>query len=96
MTKGGGVTPHPSVKASPPRKPPCDREGQGKRMSGEAAPYGAKREFDGYEHSPELHYNDYGHDMSLRHKPTHMSEVEGANVHSYPKAGDQKADDEPG
>lgn len=80
------VSKHPTPKPSPPRRPPSDRAGQGSRMSGEDAPYGAKNEFGGYSHSGEHHYNEYGHQRSLQHGSPHKSEFEGGA--SFPKAGD--------
>lgn len=60
------VSPHPSLKPSPPRRPPSDREGQGKRESGqEGVSYGAKREFGGYEHHDERTHQEYGHSHEL-------------------------------
>lgn len=90
------VSPHPSLKPSPPRRPPSDREGQGKRESGqEGVSYGAKHEFGGYEHSKEHSHNDYGHDMSMKvhghgdHKSEFANTVEGGAEGDFPKAGDK-------
>jgi len=59
------VSKQPSVKPSKPFRPPSDRQGQGHRESGEDAQYGAKHEFQGYDHDPKLHSNHYGHDMKF-------------------------------
>ena len=81
------VSKHPSEKPSPPRKPPCDRGGQGSRDSGQAGvAYGAKHEFGGYEHSSEHHSNKYGHQKSLKHSATYKSEFDGGS--HFNKAGD--------
>lgn len=85
------VSPHPSVKPEKPRSPPSDREGQGKRESGQAGvSYGAKHEFHGYEHSGEHSHQEYGHDhkMKVHGMGDHKSEFPGA--HSFPKAGDKE------
>lgn len=86
------VSPHPSMKPSKPRKPPSDREGQGKRESGqEGVSYGAKHLFHGsYEHSEEHTHGEYGHGMSAHHHGSgdHKSEFQGAEG-GFPKAGDK-------
>ena len=84
------VSLHPSVKPSLPRKPPSDREGQGKRESGqEGVSYGAKHEFGGYDHSGEHTHGEYGHSMKAKTHGmgNHKSEFPGAE--SFPKAGDK-------
>lgn len=92
------VSPHPSVRPTEPRKPPSDREGQGKRESGQpGVSYGAKREFGGYEHSAEHSHNhgEYGHGRSLDvhghgdHKSEFAHTVEGGASGGFPKAGDK-------
>lgn len=70
------VSRHPSVKPAKPHRPPNDRHGQGARKSGEDAPYGAKHEFQGYDHDPEMHSNHYGHACKLHGKPGNQSEIE--------------------
>lgn len=84
------VSPHPSVKPARPHSPPGDRGGQGKRESGQSGvSYGAKKEFDGYEHSKERTHGDYGHHhrMKVKGMGDHKSEFEGG--HSFPKGGDK-------
>lgn len=70
------VSPHPSVRPSPPRSPPSDREGQGKRESGQAGvPYGSS-------HRLQVH----GHGD---HKSEFAHTVEGGEKGGFPKAGDK-------
>ncbi len=90
------VSKHPTPAPSPPRRPPSDREGQGKRESGQAGvAYGVKHPFGGYEHSDAHHSNDYGHqhELSVHGHGDHKSEfahtVEGGANGSFPKAGDK-------
>lgn len=79
------VSKHPSVKPANPRKPPSDKGGQGSRMSGEDAPYGAKNE---YGHSSEHSPQKYGHPKTVKTHGmgNHKSEFPGGG--GYPKAGD--------
>lgn len=82
------VSPHPSVKPSLPSKPPSDREGQGKRESGqEGVSYSAKNE---YGHSSEHTHGEYGHSMSVKTHGmgNHKSEFPGAEG-GFRKAGDK-------
>lgn len=90
------VSKHPTPAAGHPRKPPNDRHGQGERKSGEAAPYGAKNEFQGYEHASDRHYNEYGHQKRMEHHNAAKSEREHDFKGGFPKAGDQNKADEPG
>jgi hypothetical protein len=87
------VSRHPSDRPSPPRKPPSDAGGQGKRESGQkGVPYGAENE---YKHSEEHHPNADGYGHRMRHHHVgggeHTSEFvggEGFPKSDYPKAGD--------
>lgn len=85
------VSPHPSVKPARPSRPPSDREGQGKRESGQSGvAYGAKHEFPGYEHSEAHSAGEYGHQrtMHTHGMGNHQSEFEGGS--SFPKAGEKQ------
>lgn len=91
------VSPHPSAHPTEPRRPPSDREGQGKRESGQAGvSYGAKHEFGGYEHSSEHTHGEYGHQHRLAvhghgdHKSEFADTVEGGAEGKFPKAGDKE------
>lgn len=87
-----GMSKHPSVKPSPPRKPPVVTGG-GKRESGEAAPYGARNLFS---HSSEHHTHPetYGtKGMSVGHAGgdkgefAHSKEGGMGGSSGFPKAG---------
>ena len=91
------VSPHPSGKPTVPHRPPSDREGQGKRESGQkGVKYGANNLFGGYEHSKDHHESHYGHDMGLgglAKESEFANTAEGGISGSLPTAGDQGAQD---